>query len=529
MSLNLLGILNETAKVAIVLDNNTGLCALLNGTSGIAVVLNISANTGVLIPRAWIAANVTLEVYLGSLVGGLASLLTAVGGVVFQVLTATTNILQAVNQILTCLISNLAVELQIDVRIGLRVVLNIVGGILGLLRGVLRGLLGLIGSIGVTVSKDLVGISNLLQGLGTIVGNVVGGIGGLLSGGVTNITNVLTAETGIEVLGNLILDIGVNLNLGAILDPILRDVGSLLDLLNNLSGNVNTLVSGLLKVVSNLVSFLLGRCTLEKLIYVIIQFLTSNTPEQRGECRALLNQELNSLLVIINQVGLTQTLSGLVNTVEGLLNNTLIVLGVNVSAVINLLTESEGDPLELSILISVVLQLSPVISAAVSIPTLLLVLMCLLNNIVGVGLLQGLGIVLNVTLSSVTGILTGLLGTVLNLVSVLLRGVVGLLTALLSLPVIGQLVQALVTALNNVTRGLLSLGALLNLNTLVPNVIKGLLSVLSGIGLGNSSNTTSQAVSCLNETTNENLFLNLKLNITAPLGLTLYVLLGIIV
>ncbi|CAG9770428.1 unnamed protein product [Ceutorhynchus assimilis] len=496
-------IANLSSSVALLIDVSAQIVVLLDGTTGAGIAIDLTTQTGVHIESGlWVKSKVTIDVFIKSLKGGLSAILKITGAIKFSLKSASAKILKLVNQIIVKLIADIDAQLVQDASFGLKLIIAISSQLIGLLKGSLKGLLKVIGSVAIKLTNDLAGLLNALDGLASIVVKVAGNLTALLEAGVVlNLSLILSASTGLEVLINILLQIGAVINIGEKLGAILNDPESLFKLLAQLGGNTAIGISGALLVVADIIALINGHQTIEQVISIIIQFISVSVHKTTQDLGIVLKATLEGLLEVLSHLKATAGLKALITTIQALIDGTLVIGGVNISTILAKLLAplhtSSSSPLE--VVIWIVLQLKGIVQISLLIPYILLVLIVKLNSALGLQQLIALGIKINADISSAAGgILKSLLKNVLSIITGLLTG--RFYDVLIKLPGIGTIIKALDAALSAATKGEFSLKALLNGSTSVKDLIKGLLQVVTGIHLGCSSAILAQIKAILEVT-----------------------------
>ncbi|MDN4163609.1 hypothetical protein, partial [Nocardioides abyssi] len=204
-----------------------------------------------------------------------------------------------------------------------------------------------------------------------------GSLTALIEAGVVfDLIVILGASNGLEVLIDIILQIGAVIDIGAALGGILNNAESLFRLIAQLGGNVSYGISGVFLIVADIVALINGNATVEVVINAIIQYVAYSSILVTADFTVALNETLKGFLSVVKRINASSSLSGLVSIVEKLIEGKLVIGGVNISVIINKLivgVVSGGSSL-LEVVVYVVLQLKAVVDVSLLITYLAILL-----------------------------------------------------------------------------------------------------------------------------------------------------------
>lgn len=487
----LVGVVNITASVGIIIDISNSLVVLLNGTTGALVVVNITSQTGIYIAaglttKGWISANISFENYFKSLTS-LVFLFNLNVGVTFTLSNVSNAVLQVIANLLISLSASIAIRLQGSVTAALTILIEISSTIIVLFRGSLKGLLIFAGAGAFKIYGDLVLLVAVLKGIAVFFGKISGGLAYLIQQDVKfKLSLLLAAANGIELLINLLLAIVVSIDLSVILGSALGSVEGLLSLIVQLGGNASIGVTGVIRVVYGIVAYINGNVNLLTAIGFLFEFAANRNISGTGKIDiSIYFSALLEVITIQNSTYPGSTgLAGFETIIVQLIKGTLVVGGVNISAIIEILIALSIGAVNL--IVRVLLSLKAVISIGVSIATLILYILISLTTSAGtvlVGLVFGISFSLSQLGNGVASVLYKALTGAFNIVtiaSLLLGGIDGVLK---SIPVVGTIYASLSAALSAESNGSVSISVVLSASSsasVVTQIISFIRSVFSG-------------------------------------------------
>lgn len=477
---------NITANVAIIIDINANLIGLFNGTSGAVVIVNITSNSGLYIAggltnKGWLSASISFEAYFKSLTT-ISFFFGLNIGVRFTSTNVTTEVLQIIGNLLISLSAAIKVQIAGNLSLALKILIQIGTSITVQFRGSLKGLLKFAGQGLIVIYGDILWLVGVFNGLVSFFGKISGGLSYLIQKGVQfKLDVILGATNGIELLINLLLYIVVYVNLSVVLKNELNSIDNLLSLIVELGGGVSTGVTGVIKVVNGIIGVIRGSVKIEVFISWVVEFVAWKSKNGGGEID--ISIYFAGLLDVVNIQNSSYSdcndLSGFATIVSQLISGKLVVSGVNISAVIKVLTAVVSSSIQLIINILVLVQSA--VTLAVSISTLFLYILQSLTTAAGSLLIQIIFPEIKIDIGiSVNG---NVLGTILkkftlaDVLRLLLGGINGLLKGL---PIIGTIYTQISASLKIATNGSVSLEWTL-LSSGASSIVKAIIDFVEGV------------------------------------------------
>ncbi|KAJ8964302.1 hypothetical protein NQ314_005002 [Rhamnusium bicolor] len=471
---SLVGVVNVTAKAAFVLDIKANLVAVFNGSSGAVIVVNFQTGSGVYIAAGqssslWLSAHESFEVYFNTLTS-LQVIIDLKVGISFDKSSVSSAILEALGNLLIHLVSQLKLEIQGNIN-ALTILLKISSSLSVLLNGTLQGILKLLGKGLISIHGDLVWLVSVFEGLALFLAHVNGGLAALIKAGVEiDLPLLLRATNGIEFLVNLLLAIVARIDL-SILSGLLNSVEKLLSVIVKLGGNVSVGVTGLIKVVAEIVALIHDHLELDVLIHSLLEFLVSKSTNVDI---SIYIEGLLKVIEIQAKNYSSSSLSAFISFVQNLHNGKLVIAGIDISEIINLLIKGAVNGI-IELVVVILLRLSVVVEAVVAIPSLLLHLLQLVNSTAGIHLLQqaipDISIDINISIHGniVQQIFKGV--NIKTIISLIAKGF-NIEAVLKALPVLGQIYSAVYSAVHAASGGSLSLAKIFKENGAASIIIK---------------------------------------------------------
>lgn len=433
---------------------------LFNGTSGVVVIINIEKGTGVYITasqttKVWISSKQSFEVYFNSLTS-LQILIDLHVGTSFTISSASSAILEIIGNLLVKLSSRIAIQIQGNAKLAITILVKIASSIRTSFTGSLRGFLKVFGSGLIVIYGDILWLVSVFEGLALFFSKVTGGLTALIKANVElNIALLLGSANGVELLVNLLLAIVARVDL-SIVAALLNSVETLIKVIVQLGGDQSTGITGVFRVISNIIAFINGSIKIDVLIGVLIEYgvETSSSIDISISIKGL-----KEVIRIQESLHSSTSIKAFITFVEQLESGSLIVRGINISKIITVLIRGAVSGV-INLVVIILLQLTAVIKAVESIASLLLHLLGLLNSRVGIRLLQRAipGISIKVTVSGNFDIFAQIFASV-NVVTISRLILTGfdINTVLTSVPVLGQIYKAVSTSVSSASSGSLSL------------------------------------------------------------------------
>lgn len=440
-------LVNTILEVAIVFQIGEPIALLANGKTGVSVVINIDKGTVVHYPAGsndslWKYSQSSLVDYLQKL-GSLTNVNNWKNGQSFKIKSVT----KEVKNVIVSIIGILEFQIAKIAKTNLDAVIPLISVIINSLldsKGVLELLLVKLDTSLTIIVGGLSKIVNLVAGLKVVGNKLNGGIQALLKNDI-NVSLLLGENSGLSSLLNLLLQVGVKVDLTKILGNLLNPV-DLLEIAVTLDGGIYYGVSGLTAVIHNVQLYAAKKISLEALIDILIQVQAVNDHVKIN--KDVLNNLLNLFFSVsksqVSQFNTGSSWSSLNKFFQDIKDDKLVINGINVSAIINILISTSGN-VSLANVVKILLNLKPLVALNKIIATLYFRLIYFVISGQGLIFIEALlpDITISINLSSGTNIITQILANVnvLQIVSYLLRlDIVGAIT---HLPVLGPILKAL--------------------------------------------------------------------------------------
>ncbi|XP_018573960.1 uncharacterized protein LOC108912997 [Anoplophora glabripennis] len=457
---SLVGIVNITAEVALIIDINANLVGLFNGTSGAVVIINIQTGVGVYIAagqcsKLWISSKESFEVFFRSLTS-LQVFIDQKVGTTFKVSSASSVIVEVIAQLLIKLSSRIATEIQGNDKVSITILVKITTSIITSLRGSLKGILKLFGHGLISLHGDLIWLANVFEGLALFVSKITGGLTALIKAGVQlDIALLLRATNGLEILINLLLAIVVRVDL-SIVAGILNSVEVLIQVIVKLGGDVSTGVTGVWKIIYQIISLRNNSIKIDVLIATLIEYAVE---ERSSVDLSIYIKGLLEVIRIQESRHSSTSVKAFITFVQNLQKGKLVIGGIDISGIITILLKGAVGGV-LLLVITILLRLTVIVKAVESILSILLYLLRLLNSRAGLHILQQIipGLSIKVSASGNFNIFVEIFRSV-NVLTItrLIASGFDLNVVLTSVPVLGQIYKAVSSAVSSASNGSLSL------------------------------------------------------------------------
>ncbi|CAG9770425.1 unnamed protein product [Ceutorhynchus assimilis] len=392
---DILIIRNTTSNRAILIDTEQDVILLLDGGESSGIVISQKRNKGNLIPDGlWDADQQSLTEYLSSIDNDISTLLNRPSGTDCSIPRVHISILTEIKNIVVDLVVSIVPELEQRPELALELVLSVATGIDTLLEGSLKGILAAVGDQQIQLSIDISGVLNVLQGVDTLNGYLDETAQDVITrNGKIDIGNLLGARDGLAALSDTLRVLSEIDDLSA-LNDLLGNPESLAKLIAQFGGNSNVGITGVFRVVGEILAYANGNSKLERVISILIQVVAESSEVVKDDLSSHLRNSLSNLLETLKQIRCTETLNGLVTIVQDLLKEQLVVDGVNISDIISTILAGVIVPKEklLGVIVTVLQSLSPIVDPSQSIPKLLFVLIVQLDSATGIRNLISLGL-----------------------------------------------------------------------------------------------------------------------------------------
>lgn len=391
-------IANIKANIVLIINFKAGIVALLDGSTGGGFIFSIDNGTGLYIESStnnnlWRISKESLEMYLSKSIS-LKVIINLNIGVKFSVSTASKAQLSLIASLMAKLSSKIALQIKSNESIGLSILVNISKSLITILNGSLKGFFSLVGEGIIKINGDLLWLQQVFIGLELVIGTMKGGIDALIEAKVKfDLAVIFGAANGIEILINILLAISGKINI-ALLAGILNSPKSLFALIAQLGGGIAVGVTGVFSVVSKLLALMDSDITIDIFLATLVEYAASK--QANGDIE--IDIYIGALWEVVQYIKINDNkdLAGFLNILIQLKQGQLIVKGINISAIISVL--AGAAKVGLTLVVSILISIGGAVAVAISIPALLLHLIGHLTSALGITILKGLGIIINVSL-----------------------------------------------------------------------------------------------------------------------------------